>query len=164
MPQLDPAGFVPQLFWLVVTFFVLFVLMRWLAVPQVGRVIAARRQQLEGDLGRAAELRAEAEAALAAHDKALATARAEAQAKLREITAQMAAEAAERQRQLAAALARQIAAAEQRIAAGKDRALADIHTVAADVGRAMVEKLTGVPPDAARMAAAVDEAVARRAA
>ena len=39
MPQLDPAGFIPQLFWLGVTFIVLYILMRWIAVPQVGHVI-----------------------------------------------------------------------------------------------------------------------------
>ena len=52
MPQLDPAGFVPQLFWLAVTFLVLYILMRWVAVPQVGRAIEARRERLDGDLGR----------------------------------------------------------------------------------------------------------------
>ena len=163
MPQLDPAGFLPQLFWLAVIFCVLFLLMRWLAVPQVGRAIAARRRQLDGDLGRASELRSQAEAVLAAYEKALATARSEAQARLRETTERMAAEAAERQRQLAGSLSEQVAAAERRIAAGKDQALADIRVIAAEVGRAMVEKLTGAAPGAAEMTAAVDGALAERA-
>src|SRR6267142_2498096 len=64
------------------------------------------------------------------------------------------AEAAERQRALAATLAEQIAAAERRIAATKDEALAEVRGIAVDVGRAVVEKLTGVTPDMARMAAA----------
>jgi F-type H+-transporting ATPase subunit b len=163
MPQLDPAGFVPQLFWLAVIFVILYVLMRRFAVPQVGRAIAQRQQQLDADLGRAAELRTQAEAVLAAYQKVLASARAEAQLKLRETTERMAAEAAERQRQLAAALAQQIEAAERRIVAGKEQALADVRSIAADVGRAMVEKLTGAAPDAAKMAAAVDGALAGRA-
>src|SRR5579862_5690032 len=144
MPQLDPAGFVPQLFWLAVIFLVLFLLMRGLAVPRVGRAIEARRQRLDGDLGRAAAMRAEA--VLAGYETALAAARGEAQTRLRETAEQMAAAAAERQRELAATLARQVAAAESRIAA--------------DVGRAMVEKLTGATPDAAKLAAAVDAALA----
>jgi len=162
MPQLDPAGFVPQLFWLAVIFLVLYVLMKRIAVPQVGRAIAARRQQLDSDLGRAAELKAQADAALAAYQQALATARGEAQARLRHTAEQMAAQAAERQRELAANLAEQVAAAERRIAAGKDQALADIRGVALDIGQAMVEKLTGTAPDAAAMAAAVDASLAGR--
>jgi len=156
MPQLDPGGFVPQLFWLIVTFIVLYVLMKRLAVPQVGRAIEARRRQLDGDFGRASELKAEAEAVLAAYEKQLAAARAEAQATLRATSERMAAQAAERQRDLAATLAQQVAAAELRIAAGKDQALIEIRGIAVDVGRAVVERLTGTAPEAARMEAAVD--------
>ena len=53
-------------------------------------------------------------------------------------------------------MAEQIAAAERRIAATKDEALAEVRGIAVDVGRAIVEKLTGVTPDMARMTAAVD--------
>lgn len=164
MPQLDPAGFVPQLFWLVVLFLVLYALMRWIAAPQVGRAIEARRRRLDDDLAGAAELRAQAEEAQAAYQRTLATGRAEAQARLRQTTERITAEAAERQRELAAALTAQIEAAERRIAASKEQALADIHGVAADLGAAMVEKLTGATPPAARMTAAVDEALAGRSA
>ena len=163
MPQLDLSTYAPQLFWLFVTFVVLYVLMKRLAVPQVGRAIEARRQRLDSDLGRASELKAEAETVLDAYQKTLATARAEAQARLRETAERMAAEAAEGQRRLALTLARQISEAEERIADAKDAALADIRGIAVDVGRSVVEKLTGTAPDAARMAAAVDGALAGRA-
>jgi F-type H+-transporting ATPase subunit b len=163
MPQLDLSTYAPQLFWLFVTFVVLYVLMKRIAVPQVGRAIEARRQRLDSDLGRAGELKAEAETVLAAYQKTLASARAEAQARLRETAERMAQEATERQRQLGLTLAQQITEAEGRIAAAKDEALADIRGIAADVGRSVVEKLTGSVPDAATMAAAVDGALAGRA-
>jgi F-type H+-transporting ATPase subunit b len=163
MPQLDPAVFVPQLFWLAVTFVVLFLLMKFVAVPQVGRAIDARRQQLDHDLGRAATLKTEAEGVLAAYQRALAEARAEAQTTLRQTTEKMAAEAAERQRQLADALAEQIAAAEQRIAESKAAALGDIRSVAVDVGQAIVEKLTGSRPPADRMTTVIDATLSGRA-
>lgn len=164
MPQLNPAGFIPQLFWLAVMFLLLYILMRWVAVPHVGRVIEMRRNRLEGDLGRAGELRSEAEAVLAAYQKALASARADAQATLRQATEKMAADAAEHQRRLAAELADRIAEAERRIAESKDQALTEVRGIATDVGRAMVEKLTGAAPEPAKMAAAVDSALSKRAA
>lgn len=163
MPQLDPAGFVPQLFWLAVTFFILFVLMRWLAVPQVGRVIEARRQHLEADLGRAAQLKSEAEGVQAAYEAALAAARAEAQSVLRQTSERLAAESAERQRQLAQSLAAQVEAAEARIAASRDEALAEVRNIAVDVGQSVVEKLTGARPATAAMAASVERTLERRA-
>ncbi len=163
MPQLEVSTFAPQLFWLAVIFVALYIVMKTVALPQVGRAIEARRQRREDDLARATRMKAEADAANEAYQKVLATARAEAQATLREVTERMAAEAAARQRELSATLAEQIAEAERRIAEGKDQALAEIRGVAVDVGRAVVEKLTGSAPAAARMAAAVDGALAERA-
>ena len=58
---------------------------------------------------------------MAAYQQALATARAEAQAAVKETTDRLAAEAAERQRQLSETLAEQTAAAERQIAAAKQR-------------------------------------------
>ncbi|MGH7095906.1 MAG: F0F1 ATP synthase subunit B' [Stellaceae bacterium] len=158
MPQLDPTTFTPQLFWLLVIFAVLYVLMRRFAVPQVGRVIENRQKRLDADLGRASELKAQAESVLAEYQRTLATAREEAQATLRQTSERLAAEAAERQRDVAASLAEQIEAAERRIVAMKDQALAEMRGIAIEVGGAVVEKLTGAAPDPARLAAAVDSA------
>jgi F-type H+-transporting ATPase subunit b len=164
MPQLDYHTFAPQLVWLAISFVVLYILMSRLALPKVKAAIEGRRHRMEGDLGRAAALRDEAEAALAAYQKTLAEARAAAQETLRQTTEKLAAEAAVRQQQLAATLAEQIAAAEARIAASKDQALSEIRGVAAEVGSAVVEKLTGAAPDAAAMQNAVGRALNGRAA
>jgi F-type H+-transporting ATPase subunit b len=164
MPQLDYTTFAPQLVWLAITFIVLYFLMARLALPKVRGAIEGRRHRLDSDLSRAAALKEEAEAALAAYQKTLADARATAQETLRQTSEKLAAEAAERQRQLAATLAEQIAAAEARIAAGKDQALSEIRGIAADVGGAVVEKLTGAVPDAAAMTSAVSRALNGRAA
>jgi F-type H+-transporting ATPase subunit b len=64
---------------------------------------------------------------------------------------------------LAATLAEQIEAAERRIAATKEQALAEVRGIAVDVGRSVVEKLTGAVPDTAKMAAAVDSRLSGRA-
>jgi F-type H+-transporting ATPase subunit b len=96
---------------------------------------------------------------LAGYEKALAEARASAQATIKETSDRLNAEAAERQRALAASLATQVEAAEQRIAAMKTEALTEVRGIAVDVGRAIVERLTGAAPDQARMGAAVDGAL-----
>lgn len=161
MPQLDFTTFAPQLFWLAVSFIVLYGLMRWLALPRVEQVITSRREHLNGDLARAAALKSEAETALATYRKTLAEARAAAQATLRETSEKLAAEAAERQRQLAATLAEQIEAAEQRIRAMKQEALAEVRGIATEVGGAVVERLTGASADPAKLAEAVEHAAGR---
>jgi F-type H+-transporting ATPase subunit b len=164
MPQLDYHTFVPQLVWLAISFVVLYILMAGLGLPKVKAAIEGRRHHLDGDLGRAAALKEEAEAALAAYQKTLADARAAAQDALRQTAEKLSAEAAARQHQLTETLAEQIAAAEARIAAGKDQALADIRGIAADVGGAVVARLTGSAPNPDAMSSAVGRALNGRAA
>jgi F-type H+-transporting ATPase subunit b len=162
MPQLIVSTYPSQLLWLAVTFIALYLLMKRLALPRVEAAIETRRRRLDDDLARAATLKSEAEAMIAAYQKALAEARADAQARMRETRERLAAEAAERQRQINEALARQVAAAEQDIAAARTRAVADMRGVAVDVARSIAEKLTGLPADPGTVAAAVDRAVAER--
>jgi F-type H+-transporting ATPase subunit b len=163
MPQLDFSTFPTQLFWLAVTFIILYVLMRWLALPRVASMINARRDQLDADLARAEQLKGEAEGVWAAYQQTLTAARAQAQAAVKETTDRLAAEAAEQRRQLEESLSRQIAAAERDIAAAKQRAVAELHDIAVDVARSVSEKLTGRPADVTRVAAAVDRAIAEHA-
>jgi F-type H+-transporting ATPase subunit b len=163
MPQLDISTFTPQLVWLAIWFVVLYLLMAKLALPRIARAMEARRRRREDDLARAAQLKAEADAASAAYQKTLAEARAQAQSTIKDASDRLAADAAAQQRALAARLAEQIEAAERRIAATKEQALAEVRGIAVDVGRSVVEKLTGAVPDAAKMAAAVDSSLAGRA-
>src|SRR4051794_40148643 len=83
MPQLDPSTYAPQLFWLLITFVLLYVLMKWLALPRVGKAIEARRERLDGDLARAAALKEQAETVLAEYERSLAPARGQAPARPR---------------------------------------------------------------------------------
>jgi F-type H+-transporting ATPase subunit b len=163
LPQLEVSTFLPQLVWLAITFCLLYVLMTRVGLPRVGGAIDARRRRIDDDLARAAQLKSEAEAAMAAYQQTLASARAEAQAAVKQTTDRLAAEAAERQRQLGETLARHTAAAEQQIAAAKQRALAEMHDIAVEVGRSIAEKVTGSVPDAESLEAAVGRALAERA-
>jgi F-type H+-transporting ATPase subunit b len=163
MPQLEVSTFVPQLVWLAITFVILYFLMARMGLPRVGGLIEARRRRVDDDLARAAHLKSEAEAVLAAYQETLAKARTEAQAAVKETTNRMAAEAAERQRQLSESLARQTAEAERQIAAAKLRALSEMQGIATEVARSVTEKVTGSAPDPANLVAAVDRALAERA-
>jgi F-type H+-transporting ATPase subunit b len=163
MPQLDASTFTAQLFWLVVWFGLLYLLMVKIGLPRIAVAIEARRERREDDLARARRLKSEAEEVSAAFQRTMSEARARAQAVIKEASDRLAAEAAERQRGLAAVLAEQIATAERRIAASKEEALIEVRGVAIDVGRSVVEKLTGSPPDAAKMTAAVDSVLAGQA-
>jgi F-type H+-transporting ATPase subunit b len=162
MPQLDAATFPTQVFWLAISFLVLYVLMSRLGLPRIRRIIDERRGRVAGDLERAGQMKSETEAVIAAYEKKLAEARAEAQRTLKETTERLNAEAAERLRAVAQKLAGETAAAEKRIAEAKSAALANVRTIAVDVARAATSKLTGIEVEAARAAAAVDAVLKER--
>jgi F-type H+-transporting ATPase subunit b len=162
MPQLDLATFAPQLVWLAISFVILYLLMTKLGLPRVARAIGARRERIEGDLEKAEQMKAEAEAVIAAYERALTEARQQAQQTLKEATERLNAEAAERQRKLAETLAAETAAAERRIAQAKQAALANIRDVAVEVARTAAAKLTGAEIEPGRAGAAVDAALRER--
>lgn len=162
MPQLDVSTWPPQLIWLAITFIIIYLLMARLALPRVGNIIVARRNRIDGDLEKASTMKAEAEAVIAAYERALAQARQSAQALLKETTDKFAAEAAERMRVLNDGLVTETTAAEQRIADAKNAALADLKGVAVDVARVAIEKLTGEAIDPARAAASIDQVMVER--
>jgi F-type H+-transporting ATPase subunit b len=161
MPQLNFADYMPQLFWLAVTFIILYLAMSRLALPRVARVLESRERKVSEDLARAEKLKAEADEALAAYNKALTEARSQAQTALQQAGAAAAAEQAKRDAAFAAALTERTRAAEERIASAKQAALSDIRTVALDSATAMANKLVGGLPQA-DIAAAVDAALAER--
>jgi len=163
MPQLDVATFPSQLFWLAVCFIALYVVMAKFGLPRVGAILAERRGRIEGDLAKAAQMKEEAEAVIAAYQRALAEARASAQATVRETVETMNAAAAERQRALAQTLAAETAAAERRIAAAKTETLASLRDMAVEVARAASRKIVGAELDPARAGAAVDAVMRERA-
>lgn len=163
MPQLDVTTFPTQLFWLAVTFIALYIAMVSVGLPRVGGILERRRQRIAGDLARAAELKAEAEAVTEAYQRALAAAHETAQATVREMLDRMNEEAAKRQHELAQSLAAETAAAERRILEAKARALADLRGAAVEVARAAAQKVAGIELHPDRAAAAVDGVLKERA-
>jgi len=159
MPQFDPTFFAPQLFWLALTFVVLYTLMTMVALPKIGAVLDERQRKIDDNLDKAAQLKAEAEAAVAAYEKALAESRAHAHAVIKEASDRLANEADERNRALAAKLAEQIKAGEARISEAKDKALANVRDVALDVAGAAISRLVGSAAEPARLESAVAAAL-----
>jgi len=154
MPQLCADWMPNQVFWLVVTLVVMFLILSRVALPRIGAVLAERKGTITGDLAAAEELKQKAQAAEKAFNDALATARTEA-AKI--ITAAK----ADIQKDLDAATAKadaqigaKAAESEKKIAEIRAGALAAVETVARDTAKELVAALGG-SADAKAISAAV---------
>lgn len=143
MPQFE-APIVTQVVWLIISFGLLYYLLVRKALPRVSEILEARQDRIAADLDRAADMRREAEQALATYEKLIAEARTKAQTQMAELQARMADEAQKRSAELDGELHSKIADAEKRIDAARTEALEQIESVAEEISRAATERLTGV--------------------
>jgi F-type H+-transporting ATPase subunit b len=162
LPQLDLTRFPPQLFWLAVTFLLLYLLMSKLALPQVSDILRSREEKIAGDLSQADQLNREADAALKGYEQALAEARAKATEIAAQTRATIQADADARQAEAEARLSAQAAEAEASIRATRDQALSQVREIATDTAVAVVARLLGTQPDGASIDQAVGEELSRR--
>ena len=117
MPQLDISTFPSQIFWLVITFIAMFLIMWRISVPKIADALEARQKRISDNLGRAEDIKKEAEAAIEAYEAALAEARAEAQTAVAEASAALLEEQHAREAELAETLKKRVAiAAPERLA------------------------------------------------
>jgi F-type H+-transporting ATPase subunit b len=157
-PPFQAEHFPSQLVWLTISFVLLYVLMSKLALPRIGAILAERSRVIRDDLAAAERLKEQSDAAHAAYDKALADARARAQALANATREQQAHEAEATQKRLEAQLHERLAAAEQSIATSRTAAMSNVRTIAADTASAIVERLIGTTPTAQDVAAALGDA------
>ena len=142
-PPLDPSTFAPQLFWLALTFGVLYVILSRVALPRVSEVIEERRDRIQRDLDAAERLKDETENALAGYEKALSDARSNASGIAREERETLNAEVTAEQAKVEDQISAKLAEAETRIDETKKKALSGVNTIAADTAVAIVSKLLG---------------------
>lgn len=142
-PPLDPETFASQLFWLTVTFGLLYVLLKRFSLPRVSEVIEERRERIERDLQTAEDLKVETEQALAGYEQALAEARTRANAVAKEMHGKLAAEVERERTKLDTEIAQKLADAEARIGQSKAKAMAGVGEIAGDTAGAIVAKLLG---------------------
>lgn len=154
MPQLCFDWFPNQMFWLVVTLVVIFLVLSRVALPEIGGILAERAGTITNDIAAAEDLKAKAVEAEEAYNKALADARSEAQRIVAEAKAEI-------QADLDVAIARaddeiseKSAESEQAIAEIRAGALDSVKEVAADTAKEIVAVMGG-QADAKAITAAV---------
>ena len=163
MPQLEQiATFPSQVFWLVTSFLVLFVIMWRIAVPKITDALEARQKRIDNNLERAAELKKEAEAAIETYEKSLAKARSDAENVIAKANASLAKTISSREAELSDKLQAKIAKSEASISAAINAAAATLRSVAIEVTLEATERLVGETPSSENTSAAVDSAIEAR--
>jgi len=156
LPQMNPEHFAGQIFWLAITFGLLFVLLSRVTLPKIAGSLAARKNRIDGDLSAAERSRKDASDALADYETALAQARGRALAHADENRKRIVGEIESLKNAADAKAQEAMGKAEARIAAERTRAEGSIRSAAAEAAASIVERLLGVAVSGDEAAAAVD--------
>ena len=156
MPQLDFTNWGNQIFWLLVTLVVIYVVLSRIALPRIAAVLAERQGTITNDIAKAEELKAQAVEAEEAYNKALADARAEASRIVAETKAEIQADLDAATAKADAEIAAKAAESEKAIAEIRAGAVESIQAVATDTASEIVAALGG-KADAKAVKAAVTE-------
>lgn len=156
MPQLDFATFPNQIFWLVVTLVVIYLVLTRVALPRIGAILAERKGVITNDLAAAEELKQKAVDAERAYNEALAKARVEAGKIVAQAKAEIQADLAAATAVADAEIAAKAKESEARIAEIQAGAADAVTAVARDTARELVVALGG-QVDARAIAGAVNQ-------
>jgi len=154
MPQLDFSTWGNQIFWLVITLVVIYLILSRVALPRIASVLAERQGTITNDIAAAEDLKAKAQEAEAAYDKALIDARAEAGRIVAETKAGIQADLDKAIATADTKIAAKAAEGEKVIAEIRTGALDNVKVVAKDTAKEIVAAMGG-KADAKSITAAV---------
>ena len=144
IPQLDPTWFASQLFWLVVSFGVMLVLVRVAIAPSVEDVLSTRKNAITSAMREAESYRNQAARANQDMDASISDAKAKAASMNAQVQAEASQRAAESMQVLDKELKEKISKAELTVANAKATAMGELQEHAANLTKAIVEKLVDV--------------------
>ena len=154
MPQLDFSTWGNQIFWLVITLVVIYLILSRVALPRIASVLAERQGTITNDIAAAEDLKAKAQDAEAVYDEALIDARAEAGRIVAETKAGIQADLDKAIATADTKIATKAAEGEKVIAEIRAGALDNVKVVAKDTAKEIVAAMGG-KADAKSITAAV---------
>ena len=158
MPQLCGEWMPNQIFWLVITLIVIYLVLTRVALPRIAGILADRAGTITNDLAAAEDLKAKAVDAEKAYEKALADARSEAQRIATETRAEIQSDLDDAIAEADKKIAEKSAESEKALAEIREGAMESVREVARETAAALVAALGGTPDQKA-----IDSAVAERA-
>ena len=141
MPQLDFSVFPSQFFWLAINFFLMLLVFGKFILPINAEMINLRKQKIDGDIEKAAEIKKQVELALEKYNKALNDANEKARISLQKTRDELNETIRCRQADLDAKLQAEIKACEKRIDTSKNKALQKVDDMATELSVEILEKL-----------------------
>ena len=144
LPQLNVSTYSSQIFWLIISFVLLYILMSKMALPRVSEVLELRESEINGNLERAEKFQTEIDEVKANYEDALAKAHADAADVVKKIEAATTAKVTAKQGEFGETARDRLAKSEANIQKAKDEALKSLEDIAADITKDALKKVANI--------------------
>lgn len=147
LPQLDTSTFPSQLFWLFVSFGIMYMIFSRRTLPEISGVLENRQNHIQGDLETAERLKGDAQKAQQTYEASLQNARDAASKALNDAQDAVKAKADKQAEAFREKLEQEVREMEKRLAGAKQSAMDDMNTIAAEIASEAAKRIVGINPD-----------------
>ena len=157
MPQLNPEFWVSQIFWLAITFGVLYVVLSKLILPKISTNLEIRKSQILENIEAAEKQREESELKIAEYEKIVQNSRSDAKNYLKQVKEKLIKSINLKKITVDKELNVEIQKAETEIQELKDRAPEKINKIAVETSADLLQQLIGAEVNSSSISAIVDD-------
>ena len=157
MPQLDPEFWISQIFWLTITFGILFLTLSKLILPKISANIESRKLQISDNIEAADRQRKESEIKLKEYDEIISKSKIEAKNLFNQARDKALKDISIKRDFLDQQINDEIVKAEKEIEQLKKDAPAKIHKIAIETSSELIQKLIGTEINNSSISAIVDD-------
>ena len=157
MPQLNPEFWISQIFWLTLTFGILYVVLSKLILPKISANLELRKSQIQENIEAAEKQRQNSEAKLKEYEDIILKSKLEAQNIFKEAKEKVLKDINAKKETLDKQIDEEIKKAEQEISLLKKGAPLKINKIAIDTSSELVKKLIGAEVNNSSISAIVDD-------
>ena len=157
MPQLNPEFWISQIFWLILTFGILYVVLSKLILPKISKNLELRKSQIQENIEAAEKQREDSEAKLKEYDDIVLKSKLEAKNIFKDIRDKTLKDINSKKETLDNQIDQEIEKAEQEIDVLKKNAPEKINKIAIETSSELVKKLIGAELNNSSISAIVDD-------
>ena len=157
MPQLNPEFWISQIFWLILTFGILYVVLSKLILPKISKNLELRKSQIQENIEAAEKQREHSEAKLKEYDDIVLKSKLEAKNIFKDIRDKTLKDINSKKETLDNQIDEEIKKAEQEIDVLKKNAPEKISKIAIETSSELIKKLIGAELNNSSISAIVDD-------
>jgi F-type H+-transporting ATPase subunit b len=161
MPQLNPEFWISQIFWLTLTFGILYVVLSKLILPKISANLELRKSQIQENIEAAEKQRENSESKLTEYDDIILKSKLEAKNIFKEAREKMLEDINSKKGTLDKQIDEEIKKAEKEIYALKKSAPEKINKIAIETSSELVKKIIGAEVNNSSISAIVDDLLKR---